>query len=165
MPTQVEWRDIEDFPNWGVSENGLVVSDWTSRAMAINQNQQGLAIVKMTRDGKQFTRSLALLVAKAYLEPPPNPAYNSIVHLNGDRMDCRATNLMWRPRWYALRYHAMFDDMPYRVSVYIPAIDSAFDSLREFCTTYGLVESYTYIDMCNHEPCFHYGWIVENHEE
>jgi hypothetical protein len=159
-----EWRDIRGFPGWAINPEGVVFSDATSRKMAIGKNQQGIATVRLMRDGKQHGRSVALLVAKAYLDPPRNEYYNSVIHLNGDKDDCRAVNLMWRPRWYALKYHRMFEDEPYRVSVYIPALDKVYSSLREFCTDYGLIEKSTYVDMLNGEPCFHYGWIVERHD-
>lgn len=165
MIHETVWRDIEGFEGFGVSNQGQVVSDWTSRPMAICVNQQGISFVRIMKDKRQYNRSLALLVAKAFLDPPRNEAYNSVIHLNGDKQDCRAINLMWRPRWYALQYHDMFNQEPSRVGVYIPATKETFGSLREFCTKYGLVENRTYQDMFNGDKCFHYGWIVEKLEE
>lgn len=156
-----EWRDIEGFPGWAVSSEGRVLNDWTTRILATRPNQQGIIMVGLQYEGKQHMRSVPLLVAKAFLEPPPNPFYNSIIHLNGDRSDCRAENLMWRPRWYAIRYHQMFNEDPYNVGVYIADTDESFDLLREACTKYGLIEKLTYIDMLNGEPVFHYGWIFK----
>ena len=49
--------------------------------------------------------------------------------------------------------------------VYVPHLNKVFYSLREFCTTYGVVEMDTYIALNNREPCFHYGWIIERYEE
>lgn len=160
-----EWRDIEGFPEWLVSSQGNVLSNWTHRIASLRTNQQNLVMVNLYQDKKIHTRLVSLLVAKAFLDPPKNSSYNSIIYLNGDKTDCRAINLMWRPRWYALRYHQMFEDLPKRISVYVPAIDRTFFSLREFCTTYGLIERNTYIDILNCQPCFHYGWIVERYEE
>lgn len=159
-----EWRDIEGFPGWAVSDEGVVMSDYTSRKMAVGYNQQGIATVRIQQDGRQHARSVALIVARAFLEDPPNAAYDSVIHLNGDKSDCRAINLMWRPRWFVINYHRMFNELPKRVGVHIPRLNRSFGSLREFCTTYGLIEKTTYINMINGEPCFHYGWIIERLE-
>jgi hypothetical protein len=114
--------------------------------------------------GRQATRSVALLVAKAFVHQPRD-YFDSVIHLNGDRSDCRAMNLMWRSRPFALRYHAMFDDEPYRVSVYIPELDEFYYSLREACTRYGLIEGLAYQNLFNKEPCFPYNWVLEEVQE
>lgn len=166
IPTRAaEWREVEGFPDWLVDDLGNVMNAWTSRIVSQRTNQQELKMVNLQLDGNIRTRMVALIVARAYLDPPRNQAYNSVIHLNGDREDCRALNLMWRPRWYALQYHQMFDEDPIRIAVYIPKIDKVFHSLREFCTTYGLIERKTYVQLINRDPCFHYGWIVERYEE
>lgn len=155
------WTQVEGFPEWLVSNNGDVLHNWTMRIMTARSNQQGIKMVNLQKEKKIFTRSVALLVAKAYLKPPRNDNYNSVIHLNGDREDCRFENLMWRPRWYAVKYHQMFDDLPYRLGVHIPRTGEHFTSLREACTTYGLIEKNTYLDVINEQPCFHYGWMIE----
>lgn len=160
-----EWRDVEEFPGWSVSDLGRVMNDLTGRVMSTRRNAQGLTMVNVQLNGKLKTRLMSHLVQKAFGEEPKNESYNSVIHLNGDHGDCRASNLMWRPRWYALKYHKMFDEDPTRVAVYIPAIDEFYPSLREFCTTYGLVENYTYVDMFNGTSCFHYGWNIERAAE
>lgn len=159
------WEEIEEFPGFAISDFGRVEDLDNERFVPIRRNKQGFVMVTVNDGNRQYTRSVALLVARAFLEAPRNESYNSIIHLNGDRDDCRSLNLMWRPRWYALRYHKMFEEQPYRVAVYIRNLERFFKSLREACTTYGLVEHDTYIDMVNHEPCFHYGWIFERFEE
>jgi hypothetical protein len=160
----IDWRIIEEFPDYAVNDQGEVLNIKRNRTLASRMNRQDFMMIGLVRDRMQYTRATAPLVANAFLEPAASPAYNSIIHLNGDRTDCRAINLMWRPRWYASRYHRMFDDYPLRVSVYIPELDKVFFSLREFCTTYGLVESYSYATMLDGQPCFHYGWHIERAE-
>ena len=160
---QTEWREVEGFPDYIVSENGHVKNVRRNVEMSLRLNKEGFVMVNFSRDKKLHTRSVGRVVAKAFLEPPRNRHYNSIIHLNGDRADCRAINVMWRPRPYTLRYHQMFEEMPARVGVYIPELDKYYYSLREFCTTYGLVESSTYLDMANERPCFHYGWMLERY--
>lgn len=160
-----EWEVIEDFPGFAISDHGRVEDLDKERLVPTRQNREGFEMVTVHDNLKQYTRSVAIFVAKAFLEPPCNEAYNSIIHLNGDRSDCRAQNIMWRPRWFALKYHKMFDDTPFRVMVYIPSLDRVFGSLREFCTTYGLIELDAYHDMFNQRPCYHYGWVIERYQE
>lgn len=156
-----EWRDIEDFPGWAVSRSGNILNDATNRVLRVRTNQQGIVMVGLWREGKQHMRSVPLIVAKAFLEPPANPSYNSIIHLDGNKENCAADNLMWRPRWYAIRYHQMFDKEPYRVSVYLTDTDETFETLRDACVKYGLIEHNTYVDMINNNPCFHYQFIFK----
>jgi hypothetical protein len=156
-----EWHDIQGYPGYVINEQGAVLSDYTNRLLVPRANAQGFLMIGLTRDKVQTTHSVATLVADAFLGPPRHPAFNSVIHLNGDRLDCRAMNLMRRARWFAVRYHRMFHDLPYRVRVYIPSLDQKFSSLRDFCTTYGLIESQAYVAMMNHEPCHPGGWIIE----
>lgn len=163
-PRQDGWREVDGFPDVYADSQGLIMSKVSDRIIRSRTNQQGHLMLGLSVNGVQYTRSVALLVAKAFLPPPRNAAYNSVIHLNGDRSDCRAMNLMWRPRWFSLKYHQMFDQAPIRVKTYIRDTDQVFHSLREACTTYGLIEQATYIDMMNGTPCFHYGWLFERFE-
>jgi hypothetical protein len=160
-----EWRPIEDFPDYLVNEYGDIKNEYRDRLLTQRLNREDFMMTGLVRDQRQYTRAVAPIVARAFLGHPPSDAYNSVIHLNGDRVDCRALNLMWRPRWYAIRYHHMFFEAPLRISVYVPAIRRRFYSLREFCTTYGLVEALTYLNLTNGEPCFHYRWYLERSED
>lgn len=160
-----DWCEIEGFPGWLVDDLGNVMNEWTNRVMRTRPNRQGIMMVGLQLDGEQYTRSVALLVAKAFVRNVNPRHFDSIIYLNGDRSDCRAMNLMWRSRPFALRYHRMFDREPYRVSVQIPATGEFFYSLRELCTKYGLVESMTYNNMINRQACFPYPWLVEEAPE
>jgi hypothetical protein len=63
--------------------------------------------VGLVREWKQEVRSLARIVAHVYLGPP-DQIFDTPIHLDGDRTNCSVDNLMWRPRWYAVRYHQQF---------------------------------------------------------
>lgn len=153
-----DWKQLDAFPKYAVSPEGLVKNLERDTLVTARQNRQGIFMVNLMRDNMQVTRSVALLVAQAYLRPPLNAAYNSVIHRNGDRTDCSAINLMWRPRWYAIKYHKMFDLPELNVSVTIDQTNETFGTLREACIKYGLIEQDTYIQMLNQERCFHYGY-------
>lgn len=155
------WMPIKEFPKYSVNPDGLIKNHKRDTIVKGRQNRQGIVMVNLSRGNHRLTRSVALIVAEAYLQPPRNEAYNSIIYLDGDRGNCQANNLMWRPRWYAIRYHAMFDKEPINVSVLIEDTGEIFGTLREACMKYGLVEDYTYVDLCNGDRCFHYGFIFK----
>jgi len=122
-------------------------------------NHQGIRMVSIVDESnKRKTRSVALFVARLYLRPPHNRFYNSVIHLNGDKSDCTALNLMWRPRWYAVNYHLMFLEEPIDISVEIKETGEVFGMLREACVKYGLNEQDVYMDLVTGGSCFHYGF-------
>jgi hypothetical protein len=102
------WRQIYEFPGYSVSNMGRVRNDETGRIMALSRNQYGIVNVGLVLGRKQYKRSVALLVADAFLPTWESEVFTSPIHLNGDRSDCRAENLMWRPRWFAAKYHRQF---------------------------------------------------------
>lgn len=108
-----EWKDVPEFPGYRVSSLGAIVNDTTDNQKTPSTNQQGIKYIGFIRGGKQHSRSVAVLVAEAFLPPPPEERFNTIIHLNGDKSDCRSSNLAWRPRSFALAYHTQFNK-PYK---------------------------------------------------
>lgn len=102
------WREIYEFPGYSVSNMGRVRNDDTGRIMALSRNQMGIMYVGLVRGREQQKRSVAVLVANAFLPTWESEAFDTPIHLNGDRSDCRAENLMWRPRDFAIRFHRQF---------------------------------------------------------
>lgn len=103
-----KWRPIEDFVGYSISDHGLVRNDETDRLVARRVNNRGIAYVGITRNYQQTTVSVARLVANAFLESHPNEAFDTPINLDGDRINNRVWNLMWRPRWFAVKYHRQF---------------------------------------------------------
>lgn len=104
-----DWHVIEGYSNYIINDQGAVINRTTGRAVRTGINQNNLTFVALTSDDdKRTTLSLARLVAYAFLPPPTIATFNTPINLNGRRIDCAASNLMWRPRWFARRYHAQF---------------------------------------------------------
>lgn len=159
------WEICEEHPEFAVSDHGRVEDIEKSRLVPTRINQRGLPMVTLRAGtGRQVTRSVAILVAKVFVYVLEYDWFDSVINLNGDREDCRALNLMWRSRSFALRYHDMFKHAPYRVAVTIPELGEHYGSLREACTKYGLIEKQTYMNIMHGEPCFPYPWIMEKIE-
>ena len=103
------WEIIEEFPDYAISNHGRVRSERTGRLLRIsvgrgNHSSVGLMGLEPTNVRRSITR----LVADHFMEPPPHPAFDTPIHLNGDIKDCHLYNLMWRPRWFAVKFHAQF---------------------------------------------------------
>jgi hypothetical protein len=106
-----EWVAVEGFPGYSVSPHGQVRKDSTGRVLQTRLNQFGVPYVGLMREGQrhQSVRSLPRLVLSSYV-PQPNDIFDTPINMNGDRTDCRVSNLVWRPRWYAVYYVNQFED-------------------------------------------------------
>jgi hypothetical protein len=120
-----QWRQIREFPDYSVSSGGLVRNDRTGRLMARTLNQQGIVQVGFCRNGRYFKRSVAVLVAKAFI-PHRFGAFDTPINVDGDRTNNSVQNLMWRPRWFAIMYHKQFD-RPYHGRIRREIVDVKTD--------------------------------------
>lgn len=104
------WTPLDEFPRYSVSDLGRVRNDSSTRIMSPFKTGGGHVHVGLVKDGSQFNRSVAKLVAQSFLKLP-NDSWSlpTPINLNGDKEDCRASNLMWRPRWFALKFTQQFD--------------------------------------------------------
>lgn len=149
---QEHWLPTQDFPGYSVSSLGRVRNDQTDHILAMRRNHQGVTMVGMMLDGRQHTRSVAVLVATAFLDDPGTDIFDTPIHLDGDRTNLEASNLAWRPRWFAVKFHRQFR-VPawYNFSVYIVNSETGekFTSPREVAVKYGLLERDIVFDLDN----------------
>lgn len=119
-----QWQEIDEFPEYSISNHGDVVNNLTGRPLKPIQNQQGIFYVGLTQEKMRINRSVALLVARIYV-PQKWEIWDSVIHKDGDRANFDANNLEWRPRWYAIKYHQQFLSVdPVRVIVPIRNLDT-----------------------------------------
>lgn len=148
------WVPLQNFPNYVINSDGTIKQADTGVIKTSRVNNYGDLIVNLYQEGRLYTRKLSLLVAQSYLGEPRNEAFNSVIHLNGDKTDCRAINLEWRPRWFVVKYNQMFNHEPMHVSVSIKQTGEIFGTLREACVKYGLLESSAYTCAMEGTPVF-----------
>lgn len=139
-------REIEGFPTYAVSDTGQIYNGKTGRALKQNVNQNGMVYVGLMRDGVQVHRAVALLVAEAFVEKS-NPAFNSVINLDGDREHNHATNLMWRPRWFVLKYHKQFAQ-PYEYTIKRPIRDVKTEETHESSMACAVYHGLLDVDLC-----------------
>lgn len=105
---RIRWVELDEFPDYAVSEMGDVHNIRTGLPRKTSENQQGVVKISMYVGNRLYTRSVAVLVAENFCDGRSD-IFDTPIHLNGDRTDCRASNLQWRPRWFAIKYHRQFD--------------------------------------------------------
>lgn len=137
-----QWRRIPEFPDYSVSDQGTVRNDDTGRKLTLLVNQRSIVHVGLTHSKIQYKRSVSRLVAEAFIENYYNlDSFDSIINLNGNRLDNAATNLAWRPRWFAIKYYQelnenLFD--PHAIQELTTG--ERFKSTRDAVMRYGIFE-------------------------
>ena len=146
-----EWKSIRNFDNYSVSNWGRVRSERFDRFLVLSQNQYDVVYVGLVRDGIQYHRSVPLLVANAFIPRQFGP-YDTPINLNGDRWNNHVDNLVWRPRWFAIKYNQQFK-FPYEHPIIYPIEDiktgevsqDSFDCAKR----YGLLEKDLVLSILN----------------
>jgi hypothetical protein len=137
------WKPIKNFDNYSVSDHGHVRSERSERILALSENQFGVLYVGMVRNGTQYHRSVPLLVARAFI-PNSLEAFDTPINLDGNRSNNHVDNLVWRPRWFAIRYNQQFR-IPYLSPIDLPIEDvktgERSSNSFECAKRYGLLES------------------------
>jgi hypothetical protein len=140
-----EWREVCDFPGYSVSEYGFVRNDHTSRIMRTGVNNRGMVTVGLVRKGEQIRKSVAVLVAEAFIIRPRRE-WNRLINLDGDRSNVAASNLMWRPLWFAQSYHSQFRGV---ASFTTPIVEigsgEEFEDSWDAAIKYGLLDRDIYL--------------------
>jgi hypothetical protein len=93
----MNWKPVEGFPGYRVSDTGLVHSEPRPRTsgilLALSPHTTGYIKVCLSCNGVVRKRFVHTLVMEAFVGP--RPAGMEVRHLNGCRSDNRAENLAW----------------------------------------------------------------------
>lgn len=149
--------DGQGYPGYSVSNMGRIANDVTNRVLALSRNQQGYVKVSLVnQDGVRDTLQVNHLVAWAFMDPHPEPAFDSLIHLNGDKDHTFVENLAWRPRWFSLKYHVQFDDRKPFVPEPVELVETGevFEDSRAAAKKYGVLEKDIFLSTCNNSKVF-----------
>lgn len=145
------WKTIREFPDYSVSNFGNVRTEKTGRILRMSPNQFGVMNVGLMKDGIQYHRSVPLLVAKAFLPIKPGP-FDTPINLDGDRSNNHVDNLVWRPRWFAVKYNRQFR-FPSEMFIDRPIVDIKTGEVSvnslDCAKRYGLLEEEVVLAVMN----------------
>jgi hypothetical protein len=141
------WRELQEYPNFAVSNFGAVMNIQFDLVKHPSVNQQGILMVNMGIKNQQHVRSVATLVASTFLSDIPRPAhFDTPIHLDGNKTNCHVENLAWRPRWFARKYHQQFNPWEranrygFRCPVRLVETEEEFPTSWEAAIKYGLLD-------------------------
>lgn len=146
-----EWVPIDNFPGYSVSSHGRIRTDKSERILSLNPNQFGVLQVGLMRDGEQRHRSVPLLVASHFVPNPGGP-FDTPINLDGNRNNNFVDNLIWRPRWFAIKYNKQFKRR-YENRINAPIMDLKTNEISlnslECAKQYGLLEEDLVLSILN----------------
>lgn len=102
-----EFRSLEPlgFPLYSVSDLGEVMNNNTWIAKSYLRNQHGYSFVSLYQGPRRMSRQVSVLVAETFIRDMYPLEWDTIIHLDGDLSNLKASNLAYRPRSYAIRYN------------------------------------------------------------
>lgn len=105
-----EWKEILDFESYHISNLGRVYNLKRDSMMSTSRTFRNHLKITLQSpwNGRRHTRSVARLVAEAFVESP-NILCDTVLILDGDFENVAAHNLVWRPRWYVWKYTHQLD--------------------------------------------------------
>lgn len=88
----IEWRIIEGYPNYSVSNTGIVINTKKNKMMSI-YIRKGYCHVKLSTHNKAAQKKVHRLVAEAFIPNPNN--YDCINHKDENPLNNNVENLEW----------------------------------------------------------------------
>jgi hypothetical protein len=150
-----DWLYITEFPDYLVHTSGQVYNMRRSRIVTPTPVQDGTLTVCLMRGGRQLRLTLARLIAAHFLPEPARDDFNTIIYLDGNKEHCDSSNLMWRPRWFAVEYHREQRMPPhpnFRGILTLNETGEKFESLVDCARKYGLLQRNIVLSTLKHPP-------------
>lgn len=136
-------KPIEGFEDYLISKDGSVYTVETGLKRRPSLTQRGASKITLFRDGQAYTKSVALLVAKAWLYNDHDPEiFDTPIHLDNDSTNNHVDNLAWRPRWFAIKYQRQYWNTEYRFAktrVEDVNTGEVYENLIDPCQRYGFL--------------------------
>lgn len=150
------WAQIKEFPNYSISTNGSIRNESRTRLVKTSVTERGVVKVGLVRGGQQSTRSVKVLVAEAFV-PGKTEKFDTPIHKDGNQENNNVNNIVWRPRWFAWKYHRQFD-RAHNYSKVGPLKDRGsgivYTNLVEAAIAHGLLFNEIHMSLVNKVPVF-----------
>ncbi len=121
-----EWKVISEFPNYKVSNTGKVMNIKRNRLLKSGVSGNQVEYVVLYSGNVQHTRSVAKLVAHAFL--PGLTEYHKVVHIDGNSLNNRLSNLT-----VARGVHSQTTVGKHGVKVYCANLGTVYPTITECC--------------------------------
>lgn len=163
MPNE-RWKVIQEFPDYQISSLGRVYNERLGIMMRVSINNHGHKKISLRRNRFRNTRSVAQMVATAFVEPP-NEFCDHVVVLDGDFANIKAENLVWRPARFAWKYARQLKSWQparfHNLSVRNITTGAEYKSIYEAGVTEGLLFEDIWRSTYRHESIYPYGHVFE----
>lgn len=154
-----EWASLETlgFPGYELSNSGQVKNTW-GKMLKMSANQEGIVRVGLMKrdEAKQKTVSVLRLVARMFVQGR-SATFDTPIQLNGNREDVHVHNILWRPRWFAVKYFRQFTETKeplFTAKIYDVEDSKEYDDSRAAAMANGLLEEDILLSVANGSPCF-----------
>jgi len=88
-----DWKPINGFSNYEVSDDGNVRNKTTKKILKPGRNPKGYSLVTLYENRKSETKKVHRLVAEAFCNKEPGD--REVNHIDGNKRNNRASNLEW----------------------------------------------------------------------
>src|SRR5688500_16397254 len=151
-----EWVPLLGYPGYSISNLGRIRNDNRDRLLTVVRLKTNYAYVGLVKEGVQVKRALSKLVAETFLPSPTIPTFTTPIHFDGDPWNCRADNLDWRPRWFAIKHTRQFRiDLPqYPDPVRETKTGEVFENSWKPVLRFGLIYMDLILSIFNHTYVF-----------
>jgi hypothetical protein len=150
-----DWQEIPMFENYFINSDGDV-RNRHGLLLRRHYNTTNRAYITLSKEGKHYPKALSLLVAQSFI-PCSHEYWTTPMHLDGDYTNCSAANLVWRPRWVAVRYHQERRVCPYPTwgnKIILVETGEIFANPCEAAPVYGVLEREIFRSIGLHRTCF-----------
>jgi len=107
MTVYESFKNIPDFPGYMISSFGRVYNLRRNSWLSHSPTEHGELTVGLMRNSVQCRRSVKKLVARSFVEGETE-LFNTPIQLDNDKTNLHASNIQWRPRWFAWKYARQF---------------------------------------------------------
>lgn len=102
------WDFIEDCPAYLISNLGRVKNYDKGTVLSAGRNNYGDVRVQLRNfEGRRIQKTVRVLVANAFVAGRTE-IFDTVIQLDGNKENCRADNLAWRPEWFAWKFVTQF---------------------------------------------------------
>lgn len=166
------WKTITDFPIYEISNYGRIHSLLRDMIMKPSKTREGHLKISLYSewDNSRFTRSVALLVAREFVEIETTHITDyhrptSVIHKDGKFENVHASNLAWRPPWFVWKYTRQMRTIQPSRYYEVPVIEVGsgirYDSIVEAGVELGMLFQDIWLSCLNGVPYIPNKYVFE----